>query len=209
MKAYEKHSIWLRWVHWLNVPFLFVMIWSGILIYWANDVYPGFFPEWFYRVFHIDHRLAEGMAIHFTIGWLLVLNGLSYFVYLFISGHWRELFPTRQTFRDLIPTILHDLKLRKTGPAPSRYNAAQRIAYTGIWFLGTLEVLSGFSIYKPVQLRWLTLLFGGYENARFIHFVAMLLFVFFILIHITQVIRSGWNGFRAMVAGFEIENEQK
>jgi thiosulfate reductase cytochrome b subunit len=83
----RKHSLATRLFHWINVLILAVMIWSGLLIYWANDVYAirvggvtilKFFPSWFYRALHVDHRLAEGMAWHFTFMWLFALNGLLY-----------------------------------------------------------------------------------------------------------------------------------
>ena len=35
----HKHPLTIRWFHWINFPVLFLMIWSGLLIYWANDVY--------------------------------------------------------------------------------------------------------------------------------------------------------------------------
>src|SRR5471030_158398 len=49
---YKKHSLAIRWFHWINFPVLFVMIWSGLLIYWANPVFHvgkfGLqFPDWF------------------------------------------------------------------------------------------------------------------------------------------------------------------
>jgi thiosulfate reductase cytochrome b subunit len=208
-KVTEKYPLWLRIVHWINFPILFLMVWSGILIYWANRVYPGFFPDWFYRVFNIDHRLAEGMAVHFTIAWVFVINGLLYFAYLIFSGHWRKIVPTKQTFKYLIPTLLHEFGLRKTAPPQGQFNSAQMLAYFGVWFLGIIEVLTGFSIYKPVQLSWLTWVFGGYETARAIHFSVMVLFVLFFLVHVIQVARAGWNNFRAMVAGFEVQDDKQ
>lgn len=181
------------------------MVWSGILIYWSNDVYPGFFPDWFYRVFRIDHRLAEGMAVHFTLAWLLVFNGLLYFRFLVVSGHWRELVPNRQSMRDLWPTVLIELGLRRGKlPPQGKFNAAQRLAYTGALFLGAIEILTGIAIYKPVQIQWLTAAFGGYGMARLIHFVAMVSLFLFFVAHVIQVVRAGWNNFRAMVAGFEV-----
>ncbi len=38
-KIVPKHPLAIRWMHWINFPVLFVMIWSGLLIYWANDVF--------------------------------------------------------------------------------------------------------------------------------------------------------------------------
>lgn len=207
-KIHEKHSLGLRLLHWFNVPLLCMMIWSGIVIYWAHEAYPGFFPEWFYALFHMNGRLAEGMAIHFLIGWLFVINGLVYLIWLLASGHWRELFPDRHTPARLLPTVLHDLGLTKQAPPQGMFNAAQRVAYTGAIVLGIVGVLSGFAIYKPVQLQWLTNVFGGYEGARLVHFIVMISFCLFIGLHLLQVIRAGWNGFRAMVAGFEVEDER-
>ncbi len=72
----HKHPLAIRWFHWINFPVLFLMIWSGLLIYWANDVYRigvgettlfKFFPQAFYERFNIGFRLAEGMAIAFHI----------------------------------------------------------------------------------------------------------------------------------------------
>ena len=38
-QLHAKHPRAIRWFHWINVPLLGAMIWSGWLIYWANDVY--------------------------------------------------------------------------------------------------------------------------------------------------------------------------
>ncbi len=48
---------------------------------------------------------------------------------------------------------------------------------------------------------------GGYETARLFHFLGMISFVLFFLLHFTQVIRAGWDNFRAMVAGFGMSDE--
>lgn len=205
MKVHEKHSLCLRIVHWFNVPLIGLMIWSGVLIYWANDIYWPFFPERFYEAFGLSHKLADGLSVHFTVGWFFILNGMIYLVYLFASGHWRELFPNRQTPSLIAPTLLHDLGLRKEPLPDEKFNAIQRLAYTGVILLGILVVLSGFAIYKPVQLSWLTAVFGGYEGARLVHFIVMISFCLFIVVHILQVLRAGWNNFRAMVAGFELK----
>ena len=38
-KLIKKHPLAIRWMHWINFPVLAIMIWSGLLIYWANDIY--------------------------------------------------------------------------------------------------------------------------------------------------------------------------
>ncbi len=212
----EKHSLATRWFHFIHVPLLTLMIGSGMLIYWANDVYRvgvgrftlvHLFPTWFYDWFGIQQRLAEGMAWHFFVMWLFAVNGIAYVIYTFASGAWRELVPTRASFREALQVTLYDLRLSKKHPPPRKFNGAQQIAYTAIILMGGLSVLTGVAIYKPVQLHALTWFLGGYEAARFEHFWLTMGYVLFFVIHIAQVVRAGWNNFRSMVAGVEVVDD--
>jgi thiosulfate reductase cytochrome b subunit len=211
-----KHPRAIRWMHWISFPVLVIMIWSGLRIYWANDVYAvrlgpvtlfHFFPDWFYRVFRLEHGLASGMAYHFTFMWFFALNGFLYVLYTFVSGEWRHLLPNRHTPRDAWHVVLHDLGLRKTALPTVKFNGAQRLAYTGVILMGVGSLLTGLAIYKPVQLAWLTTLLGGYEWARWGHFWLTVGYVLFFLVHLAQVVRAGWNNFRAMVSGYELVRE--
>jgi len=114
------------------------------------------------------------------------------------------LLPNRRSLREAIQVAPHDLKIVKTLPPQGKFNAAQRIAYTGVVLMGAGSVITGIAIYKPVQFAWLAWLLGGYEAARFEHFLLVVGYVLFFVIHISQVIRAGWNNFRAMVTGFEV-----
>jgi thiosulfate reductase cytochrome b subunit len=166
-------------MHWVNAPFLLVMLWSGLEIYWAYDPYRlgwgdttllPLFPDAFYAALGVERHLAEGMAYHFTFGWLFTLNGVAYVLYTALSGEWRHLVPRR----------LSDLRDAGAG-----------------------AVVTGLAIYKPVQLGWLTAALGGYQAARLIHFVVAALLVAFVLVHLAQVARAGWSNFRGMVVGYE------
>ena len=208
------HPRAIRWLHWVNFPLLIIMIWSGIRIYWAEDVYAfgigswewfAFFPESVYQTLGLERRLAKGMAYHFTFGWLFVLNGLAYAVYLAWSGEWRHILPDRKAAREARDTVLHDLHLRKEAPPQGRYNAAQRLSYTIVLAMGVIIVLSGFAIYKPTTLHPLPLLFGGYQGARLTHFAMTIGLVLFFLVHLLQVARAGWNNFRSMITGYLVE----
>ena len=218
LRLQKKHPRAIRWMHWINVPVLTLMIWSGLLIYWANDVYSitifghtlfHFFPNWFYEALGLKYKLALGMAWHFTLMWAFLLNGLCYVLYTAISGEWRHLVPNRRTFGEAWQVVLHDLHLSKIEPPPRKFNGAQQIAYTGVILMGAGSVLTGLAIYKPVQLGWLTAVLGGYEWARAEHFTLTVGYVLFFLVHISQVIRAGWNNFRAMVSGYEVVREKE
>lgn len=185
-KLVNKHPLAIRWFHWVNFPLLMIMIWSGLLIYWANDVYAikiagkaliRFFPQSFYEALNLQYRLGEGMAFHFVFMWFFIINGIVYVLYIFFSGQWRFL----------------------------KYKRAQRIAYTLIILFGIGSFITGIAIYKPIQFGWICRLCGGYEWARAEHFILTIGYCLFFLVHIFQVIRAGWNNFRAMVTGFEVQ----
>src|SRR5438105_12653677 len=105
----KKHPLAIRWFHWINFPVLAVMLWSGLLIYWANDVYKigwgdktilKFFPDYFYKAFKIPFHLADGMAFHFMFMWLFAINGIVYVLYTVISGQWKYLVPGKGSLKE-------------------------------------------------------------------------------------------------------------
>ncbi len=209
----EKHKLATRWFHWLNFPILSLMIYSGLLIYWANDVYTvgvggltvfHFFPDWVYESLGLGRKLSKGMALHFAFGWLFAFNGIAYVLYTALSGEWRELVPQKKSFAEALEVVKHDLGLKVPLPAQGNYNAAQRITYSAIIVMGALSLISGLAIYKPIQLNWLAGLLGGYKAARFEHFWLTMGYLGFFLIHIGQVIKAGWPNFRSMVTGFDL-----
>lgn len=214
MKAIvKKHPLVIRWFHWVNFPVLTCMIWSGLLIYWANGVYKlswgnkvlfKFFPPGFYKTLNIPFRLAEGMNWHFAFMWIFFINGLLYVAFTIFSGQWKYLLPNKHSFKEAWQVLLHDLHIKKYEPRFEKYNAAQRIAYTSIIFMGIGSLLTGLAIYKPVQFKFITALCGGYEWARAEHFILTIGYVLFFLIHIAQVVKTGWNNFQAMITGFEV-----
>jgi len=215
MKDLEnKHPLAIRWFHWINFPLLAVMVWSGLLIYWANPVYRvGFgnhtlvkmtIAEKTYEKANLAFRLAEGLSLHFFFMWLFAINGILYVIYTIVSGEWRYLLPDRHSWVEAIQVTLHDLHLRREPPPQAKYNAAQRISYTAIIVMGLGSLLTGLAIYKPVQFGWLTFLFGGYQMARFFHFWITVGYVLFFVVHVGQVIKTGWNNFRAMIIGREV-----
>ncbi len=214
--AKKKHSLALRWMHWINFPVLMVMMWSGMRIYWADlrDPYAlgifgwqwiEFWPVGVNEFFQLDARLAKGLAFHLVFGWIFVLNGLAYTIYLARKGRWRYLVPDRRALRDVPATLAHDLGLRKERPPQGKYNAMQQLTYTAVWVIAFLIVASGFAIYKPVQLSWLLTLFGGYDPARFVHFTGTVLLMAFFVVHLVQVIRSGRRNAASIVTGYRVE----
>jgi thiosulfate reductase cytochrome b subunit len=70
--------------------------------------------------------------------------------------------------------------------------------------MGFGSLITGVAIYKSVQFSWLTALCGGFAAARFEHFWLTMGYIAFFFVHVGQVIKAGWNNFRAMITGYEI-----
>jgi thiosulfate reductase cytochrome b subunit len=204
----DKHSLWVRIAHWINVLALAAMIYSGVLIYWANRAYWPSLPNSVYTILGLDHKLATGLSYHFSVMWLFVANGFLYVLYMIFSGEWREITPRPDSLRGAFEVVLHDLGLSKQPLPSAKFNHAQRIAYTSVVAMGLGSVVTGLAIYKPVQLSIVTSLLGGYETARLIHYLLTIGYVLFLGIHLAQVTRAGWNAFRAMVTGYELSSTQ-
>lgn len=173
------HPLFVRVTHWINAVAIFVMILSGWRIYNASPLFGFEFPAGF----TLGGWLAGAIAWHFAAMWLLLLNGLAYLAYGLLSGHFRRSFlpiSGRGLWRDLTQA-----RQGRLDHAPGRYNAVQRLAYIGVILAAFVVVLSGFAIWKPVQLQELTALLGGYEAARRWHFFAMAAIVAFLILHIS------------------------
>ena len=68
------------------------------------------------------------------------------------------------------------------------YSAAQKALYAGVIVAAMLAVLTGLSMWKPVQLGWLIFVFGGYPVARVIHFTLMSAISAFLVVHVALVL---------------------
>ena len=196
-KGRRAQPLLIRLTHWLNVPLLLFMAGSGLQIFAA---YPALGPRGaLYRWYpwqeitppqwvQFGGWLAGGRHWHFALGWLLVLNGVIYLLYMAARGEWRRRsFLPHRDARHAALMLAYYLRLRRAAPAPDFYNGLQRLDYSAIMVIALAEVLSGLALYKPVQLSWLGRLFGGYDSARAVHLCGLGLFALFTLVHLVLV----------------------
>jgi thiosulfate reductase cytochrome b subunit len=211
-RGVKRHHGIVRLAHWLNAVVLAGMIASGLQIYRAfphigqkNGVYPvpnpldsARFPEWA----RLGGWLAGGINWHFALAWPFVITGLVYLGFLAATGEWRSLLFRPRDVKPALAMQAYYLRLRREHPPQGKHNALQKAAYTFIVALGAIAALSGFAIYKPVQLAWLTTLFGGYELARYWHFICVWLFIGFTLLHVVLVFVADPASLRGMITGW-------
>ena len=190
------HPVPIRIMHWINAVAMILMIGSGWGIYDDAVIIHGL---------HFDHALrigtwaAESLLWHFAGMWLLMLNGLAYLVYGFVTGRFRErLLPIRVA--DVLATIRETLHLHFAHADLTIYNGVQKLLYIVAILAGVSQVVSGLAIWKPVQLSWLVALLGGFQGARLVHFAGMAVLVGFLFVHVALALlvpRTLW----AMLAG--------
>jgi len=186
---------WVRIAHWINAVAMILMIMSGWQIYNASPLFDFNFSS----SITLGGWLGGALLWHFAAMWLLMVNGLVYVVLGFVTGRFRKkLLP-------ITPSgVISDAKAALTGKLShedlTKYNYVQKLLYAGIIIVGVLIVLSGLSIWKPVQFQYLTALFGGYDVARYVHFFCMATICAFLVVHVALAVLVP-KSLRAMIIG--------
>jgi thiosulfate reductase cytochrome b subunit len=186
---------WVRTMHWINAIAMMLMIMSGWQIYNASPL----FDFKFSHSITLGGWLGGALLWHFAAMWLLMINGLAYVVTGLATGRFRKkLLPI--TTAGVVSDMKAALTFKLAHDDLTTYNYVQRLLYAGIIVVGVVIVLSGLSIWKPVQLYWLVMLFGDYPAARYVHFICMALIVAFLIVHVALAVLVP-KSLRAMIIG--------
>ncbi len=183
---------------------------TGLLGYSNNSVRA--FPAW--ATIPSSKWLAMGRQWHLFFAWLFVINGVLFAAYALVSRHLtRDLVPTGRDLRTIGTSLKDHIRLRHpSGEEAKRYNVLQKLAYLIVLFgLAPLIILTGLTMSPTIDTAfpWLLTLFGGRQSARTIHFIACFSFVGFIVIHVSQVILTGFlNNLRSMVTGWFVVKQE-
>jgi len=205
-----RHHWIVRVTHWVNAIALTLMVGSGLRIF---NAYPAFARRGEqFCCYPFEHKaipdaltfgrwLGGARHWHFAMMWVLVLNGLVYLTFIYLHGEWRDLVPRRGDIRDSFAMIKFYLFVSKKHPVQGKHNAMQKSAYFFLPILAIVQVLTGLAIWKPVQLGWLTALFGGYVWARYWHFMTMLALIVLSFVHIFMVFAVDPYSLQSMITG--------
>jgi Ni/Fe-hydrogenase b-type cytochrome subunit len=199
-KREYQHPLVIRLTHWVNFIALGIMVTSGLRIYNASPLWNFSMPG----VVTLGGWLAGARMWHFFGMWLFALNGTVWVLYNVLSRHGRRttLFRGKDA-SGVKPMIEYYLRIRREHPPAGKYNPLQKLAYTSIPLAGLCSILTGMSLYWPVQFGPLASLFGGYDTARFWHFIFTAGFVLFFAGHILMVIIAGWPNFVSIITGWK------
>jgi methionine sulfoxide reductase catalytic subunit len=215
---------WVGWQHFLNSFLMIFIIRSGITIladhphlYWTRHSTPG--KDWFrvqkpvppdplYTAKADSITLPDGVGLpgrrhsiglarwwHLGVDTLWLLNGVVFWILLFVTGQWMRLVPLSW---DVIPNAIsvgiQYLSLNwPTETGWSEYNALQLIAYFITVFIASpLALLTGLGMSPALstRFRWISKAFS-IQVARSLHFLVLCWFLLFIAAHVTLVITTG------------------
>jgi len=177
------HPVWVRVFHWINAAAVILMCMSGLQVYEASPIFTAIrFPA----AVTLGGWLGGALLWHFAIMWILAAN-LAVYLALSLGTERlrRTLFPL--TIRALIADLVAALRGKLGHGKLGQYNAVQKLAYLVVIADIVLLILSGLTIWKPVQFPVLRTLMGGFDNARIVHFAAMSVLVGFFAIHVVMV----------------------
>ncbi len=189
---------WVGWQHFLNFFIIVMVLRSGFIIrnqqrpeaYWTPNQGGLYSPK-----NNAPQKVSIQQWIHQTFNILWVANGLIFYVMVFATGHWMRIVPTNW---DIFPNIVSAGIQYVSLDWPEEhswvyYNALQLLTYfITIFIAAPIAIISGLrlSTWWPQQAKRLNKAFS-LEAARKIHFVTMLYFVVFIVVHLFLVFTTG------------------
>jgi thiosulfate reductase cytochrome b subunit len=177
------HPIWVRTFHWINAAAVILMCMSGWQVYEASPIFPAVrFPA----TVTLGGWLGGALLWHFAFMWILVANFVAYVAMSLFTGRLRRtIFPI--TPRAIVSDLVAALRGKLSHSDPGEYNAVQKLAYLVVIVDIALVIVSGLTIWKPVQFPVLRTLMGGFDTARIVHFAAMSVLVGFFALHVAMV----------------------
>ncbi|MGM0930510.1 MAG: cytochrome b/b6 domain-containing protein [Actinomycetota bacterium] len=188
---------WLGWQHFLNAFFMLLIIRSGWLVrtttrpkaHWTRN------NKGLIRTKNPPAKISLDLWFHLSLDALWVLNGIVFYVLLFVTGQWMRLVPTSW---DVVPNAVSTLIQYVSLDWPTEngwvnYNSLQLLAYfTTVFIAAPLALITGLRMSNawPKSAAKLNKMYP-IEVARAIHLPVMFYFVLFIIIHVTLVLATG------------------
>ncbi len=223
-----RHSLIVRITHWVITLSFFALVVSGTEIvishprfYWG-ETGTVLTDPWFKLPIPSSRNLVPtgygyvlpdqngwSRSLHFQTAWVLVLTGLLYVIYGFVSAHFRkDLVPTKAdlSWRSIAGVIAHHLRFERPKVREAwSYNVLQRLAYLFVIFiLFPFVIWTGLALspaFDSAIPATVTLL-GGRQSARTLHFLVSLALMAFLFVHVFLVWRAGFiSRMRAMITG--------
>ncbi len=143
----------------------------------------------------LRHSIGLARWWHLGADTLLVVNGLVFYVLLFSTGHWRRIVPTTwSVFPNALSVLIQYLSLDwPTEHGWVAYNSLQQLAYfITVFIAAPLAILSGLGMSPALSTRFKRVSrVLSIQTARSLHFLVLVWFLLFIVLHVTLVFTTG------------------
>ncbi len=201
----DEHPVVVRLCHWAFALALGALIGSGLEVFAAFPAFGEKIPQADLFVppsaLRLGGWLGGALQWHFTFAWLLTAAMAIYLAYQIGSRNGRQVLFVARDLRGVWPMARHYLLFAPKPTVTETYNPLQRMAYSVALLLIVVSIVTGFALYKPVQLSWLVDVLGGFRLTRVWHFAAMCGLLAFIPGHLVMVALHGWRNFAGMWTG--------
>jgi DMSO/TMAO reductase YedYZ molybdopterin-dependent catalytic subunit/thiosulfate reductase cytochrome b subunit len=143
----------------------------------------------------LRHSIGLARWWHLGVDALWLLNGAVFLVLLFATGRWQRLVPTSwDVFPNALSVLIQYLSL--DWPAENgwvAYNALQLIAYfITVFIAAPLALITGLGMSPALSTRFRRISsLLSIQAARSLHFLVLVWFLLFILMHTTFVFTTG------------------
>jgi DMSO/TMAO reductase YedYZ molybdopterin-dependent catalytic subunit/thiosulfate reductase cytochrome b subunit len=145
------------------------------------------------------HTVGIARSWHFITVYGFVLTGAFFVIGLLTSTQWERLVPTSpavfvQAWNTFVLYANFHFPLEPNGFYG--YNALQQIAYFAtVFIMAPLAILTGMAMSPALVNRFpkYTKIFGGRQGARSTHFLVLIGFICFIVIHVALVALTGFE----------------
>ena len=143
----------------------------------------------------IRHSIGLARWWHLGTDVLWLLNGVIFYVLLFATGQWRRVVPTSwAVFPNAVSVLIQYLSLHwPTENGWVAYNSLQLLAYfVTIFVAAPLALITGLGMSPALSTRFKRISkVLSIQTARSLHFLVLVWFLFFIVMHVTLVFTTG------------------
>ncbi|MBS1800074.1 MAG: molybdopterin-dependent oxidoreductase [Acidobacteria bacterium] len=144
------------------------------------------------------HTIGMARSWHFLNVYGFILTGIVFVIGLLTTDQWLRLVPTSPAiFAEAWATFVHYATFTLP-PEPNGfygYNALQQLAYFAtVFIMAPISIMTGMCMSPALVNRapWFAKLFGGRQSARSIHFLMMVGFACFLVVHVTLIVLTGF-----------------
>ncbi|HPF44232.1 MAG TPA: Ni/Fe-hydrogenase, b-type cytochrome subunit [Syntrophomonadaceae bacterium] len=188
-KMEERHSIWIRVFHWINMIAITMLILTGFYIHAPES-------------FRLFNSMTTARTIHFCMAYLLCFGVVGRMYYMIAANDTKNLIyePINDTKK--LPSMLkYYMFLADDHPYYGKYNPGQKGMYTGVFAMAIIMIITGFILYKPLTFGFMAGWLGGFLVVRIIHYVITWIFVLCILAHVYLDVAEGIPILKSMFTG--------